>query len=91
MLQLIIPFGSQHCIAAFCCDKSPQHLSIAIAIRPTKYNPPNKKFLALLIDFGAEMGFLVGFRAFCGTNSGRTRRSHNFFSSYPNWMQKEAR
>ena len=37
------------------------------------------------------MGDHVGFGAICGTNSGRTGRSHNFFSSYPNWMKKEAR
>jgi len=49
------------------------------------------KFLTPLADFGAEMGFLVGFGAICGTNSGRNGRSHNFFSSYPNWMQKEVR
>ncbi|MCY6524886.1 hypothetical protein, partial [Actinobacillus pleuropneumoniae] len=58
-------------------------------LRLTGYSPPCSKFVALLVDFGAEIGFLVGFGAICGTNSGRTRRSHNFFSSYPNGMKKE--
>ena len=36
------------------------------------------------------MWFSIGFGAFCGTNSGRTRRSHKFFSYYPIWLQKES-
>jgi len=60
-------------------------------IWPTSYGPRRGQIIAQLVDFGENLWDYIGFREICGTNRGRTRKSHNFFSFYPKLDEKEAK